>query len=372
MPDHPTVPPGHRLDRRVLPGLDREVSVLGAGCWTLGGPAVNDGVPIGWDEVDDDTAHTALVHAHALGITLFDTADVYGMGRSERRLGRFLREVDRATVVISGKAGHFAGTGPHPYHPRQLRHQLHTTLDNLGTDHLDVLHLHSNDFGPDDRHLDDVLDRLRDFREQGLVRAVGMRAPHAFAEHWALEQPSPDHSGQGADADRAAGARRFLHLFDRVRPDVLTARYNLLSPLYREDDTDIFAFARRHGTGVIVKQALGQGLLLRAHRDDPHRTYGPGDHRSHKARFTPDRLRRLAVRLAPLHDRYGTDPAALAWVALRYALQHAPDSIVLVGFRDSGQIHTTATCLGDPLTDQEITDIRAALRHPDHTERTTA
>ncbi|KOV81844.1 hypothetical protein ADL03_27180 [Nocardia sp. NRRL S-836] len=53
-----------------------------------------------------------------------------------------------------------------------------------------------------------------------------------------------------------------------------------------------------------------------------------------------------------------------ARVALRYALQHAPDSIVLVSFRNPGQIRTDITCLGDPLIDDEITEIRTLL-HPD-------
>jgi aryl-alcohol dehydrogenase-like predicted oxidoreductase len=63
----------HPLERRVLPGLDEEVSALGAGCWTIGGPATNNGVPIGWDDVDEDDAYAGLVQAHELGVTLFDT-----------------------------------------------------------------------------------------------------------------------------------------------------------------------------------------------------------------------------------------------------------------------------------------------------------
>ena len=65
--------------------------------------------------------------------------DVYGLGRSERLLGRLLREVGRDGLIISSKVGYFAGSGPHPYHPDQMRHQLNTTLANLGTDR--VTHL---------------------------------------------------------------------------------------------------------------------------------------------------------------------------------------------------------------------------------------
>ncbi|WP_274522883.1 aldo/keto reductase [Saccharothrix sp. ALI-22-I] len=301
-------------------------------------------------------AYTALVRAHELGITLFDTADVYGLGRSERLLGRLLRHVDRDGLVVSSKVGYFAGTGRHPYHPRQMSHQLATTLDNLGTDHLDVYFLHSTDFGEHDQYLTGVVDLLGEWRDQGLIRAVGMRAPHTFAEQWA------DH-----DEPESTETGRFLRLFHTVRPDVFTARYNLLSPLYSPDQTDIFAFARRHRVGVLIKQALGQGLLIGTHNARDPRRFSDTDHRRGDPRFAPDGLRRLADRLAPLRARYGTSTAALARVALRYALQHAPDSIVLVGFRDPEQIHTDVTCLGDPLTDDEIAQIRATL-HPDTPE----
>jgi hypothetical protein len=61
----------------------------------------------------------------------------------------------------------------------------------------------------------------------------------------------------------AQAVTRWVYLFDQVRPDVVTVRYNLLSPLYTPQETDIFAFARRRHVGVLIKQALGQGLLLR-------------------------------------------------------------------------------------------------------------
>ncbi|MCK2245263.1 MULTISPECIES: aldo/keto reductase [unclassified Crossiella] len=340
------------MQHRLLPGLGRTVSVLGAGCWTVGGPAANNGIPIGWDDVDPDIAYAALRRAHELGITLFDTADVYGLGRSERLLGRLLREIDRDQVIISSKVGYFAGTGAHPYHPRQMCHQLATTLDNLDTDRLDVYFLHSTDFGEHDRYLPGAINLLAAWCEQGLIGAVGMRAPHAFAEEWAA-CPGP----------RQAETARFLHLFDRIRPNVLTARYNLLSPLYRPDETDIFTFARRYQVGVLIKQVLAQGLLLGAHDPDRPRRFSATDHRHTDPRFAPGALRRLADTLAPLRARHGDHPAALARIALRYAMQHAPDSIVLTGFRNPEQIQTNITCLGDPLTDEEITEIRDLL-HP--------
>jgi aryl-alcohol dehydrogenase-like predicted oxidoreductase len=340
------------LERRVLPGLNREVSAIGAGCWTIGGPASNNGVPIGWDDVDPHDAFAALLTADELGVTFYDTADVYGLGRSERLLGRLVREVGRDELVLSSKVGYFAGTGPHPYHPDQMRHQLHTTLTNLGTDHLDVYFFHSTDFGPGDEYLADAVKLIHSWHADGVVGAIGMRAPHVFAEQWA-----------DGDGPHSAETARFLDLFQEVAPDVVQARFNLLSPLYGSGEADIFDFARRHDVGVLIKQALGQGVLLGTHDPDHPPAFSPTDHRSTDPAFTPEALRTAATRLAPLRERFGHNPAALARVALRYALQHAPDSIVLTGFRHAAQIHMNITCLGDPLTDDQLTEIRTVL-HP--------
>ncbi|HEU5475180.1 MAG TPA: aldo/keto reductase [Actinophytocola sp.] len=338
------------LDRRVIAGLDAEVSAIGAGCWTIGGPAVNNGVPIGWDNVDPDLAYAGLVRAYELGITLYDTADVYGLGRSERLLGRLVREVRRDYLVISSKVGYFSGTASHPYHPTQMRNQLATTLDNLGTDHLDMYSFHSLDFGDNDRYLPGAIEFMCGLRDQGVIRAIGIRAPHTFAEQWAT-----------GSRREAAEIRRWLHLFGQIQPDVVTARYNLISPLYAADETDIFRFARGRGVGVLIKQALGEGLLLQSQQSDPPPQFSTSDHRSIDQAFSAARRHNLCARLAPIRARFGDNPTALARLCLRYALQHAPDAAVLVGFRDAAQIHTNATCLGDPLTDDEITEIRALL-----------
>jgi 1-deoxyxylulose-5-phosphate synthase len=339
------------MPHRYVPGLNADVSALGAGCWTMGGTAINGGVPIGWDGVDPDAAYVGLVRAHELGVSLFDTADVYGLGRSERLLGRLLTNVDRAAVVVSSKVGYFAGTARHGYEPAQMCHQFSLTLDNLGTDYLDIYYLHSADFGPDDRYLSGAVEYMAELKAAGLIRAVGMRAPHAFAQEWS--------AGHGPRAETAA---RFLRLFDAVRPDVVTARYNLLSPLYGDGETDIFAFAARHGVGVIVKQILGQGLLLKPDvLEQP--VFSAADHRSRDPDFTEAALAGLSRRLAPLRTRFGMTAPDMARVALRYALQTVPGAPALVGFRNADQIHALITSLGEPLTADELAEIRTAL-HP--------
>src|SRR6476646_8254646 len=96
--------PGFVLQRELGARASTQVSALGLGCWAIGGPWTSNGMPAGWGEVDDDESIRASRQALELGVTLFDTADVYGCDHSERVLGRALAG-RRDDVVIVTKVG---------------------------------------------------------------------------------------------------------------------------------------------------------------------------------------------------------------------------------------------------------------------------
>jgi aryl-alcohol dehydrogenase-like predicted oxidoreductase len=340
------------VQHRRLGSSGLEVSALGVGCWAIGGPAVNLGLPMGWSTADDDAALRGLLRAFELGATLFDTADVYGLGHSERLLGRFLRQAPREQVVVCSKVGYFRGTAANAYQPLHLRHQLEQTLENLGTDYLDVYFLHNFDFGPGDAYLPAAIEQVRGFQAAGLVRAVGMRGPHRLATE-RLSTPKTERGDKHA---------RFREVFALVRPEVLAVRYNLLTP---DPDPggpgDVFAFAARHGAGVLVNKPLGQGLLTGKYEPARPPAFGPGDHRLRKRWFTLKGLAVVHDGLGPLRQRFGARPADLVRVALRYCLQRADHAAVLVGFTTPEQVEMNLTCLGAPLTDDEMAFVAAAM-----------
>lgn len=276
---------------------------------------------------------------------------MYGLGHSERLLGGLLAQVDRERVVVSSKVGYFAGTAAHPYQRRQILRQLETTLDNLNIGYLDLYCLHSIDFGPADRHRDDAIETMQDLRGDGLIRAVGMRAPHEFAQEWAADLHHP----------RAAETARFLHLFDRVQPDVITARHNLLSRPYAATETDIFAFARHHNVGVLMKQVLGQGILLNTHDPANPPAFPPDDHRHADHRFTAPTLHAIRNGLERIRERLDMNSADPAHLALRYALDTSHDAVALIGFRNAHQITGTLVGLGPPLASGDIDEIRRVM-----------
>ncbi|MEV6424729.1 aldo/keto reductase [Streptomyces sp. NPDC051662] len=329
------------------------VHPIGIGCWAIGGPDNNLGLPMGWSTADDDASLRGLETAYSLGANLFDTADVYGHGRSERLIGRLVATVPRDSVVLSSKVGYFTGTAAHAYEPRHMHHQLETTLENLRTDHLDIYFLHNAEFGEDDRYLDGAIDMMRTFRSAGLIKTIGMRGPHRFATE-RVNVPKERREDKHA---------RFRQLFDRVRPDYLAVRFNALTPPPPAGQQDIFAFAAEHDVSVLINKPLAQGLLTGKY--DPARppAFEEGDHRLRKAWFTPGALHIIEEGLRPLHERFGASTADLTHVALHYCLQHADNAAVLVGFTHPEQVTQNLTTPGKPLNREDIAFVRETAGH---------
>jgi methylglyoxal reductase len=335
------------LTRRTLArGLS--VYPVGIGCWAIGGPGTNLGLPMGWSTADDSASLRGLEAAYELGANLFDTADVYGHGRSERLLGHLVRQVVRDSLVISSKVGYFAGTAAHPYLPSAICRQLEATLENLHTDHLDIYFLHNSNFGEDDQYLDGAIEQMRTFQDQGTVKAVGMRGPHRFATD-RLTVPKQQREDKHA---------RFRHLFDRIRPDHLAVRFNALTPPLPPGHQDIFAFAAEHGASILINKPLAQGLLTGKYNLARPPRFGPGDHRLRKAWFTPQALRIIHDGLQPIQNRLGATPAELAPVMISYCLHRASNAAVLVGFTTPQQVRQNLTPPTHPLTDDDLTFIR--------------
>src|ERR1700759_5344989 len=121
------------MEQRVLGKTGRPVSVVGLGTWQLGAD---------WGNVSEDDALTVLRTAVESGVTFFDTADVYGDGRSERVIGRFLAGNAGQGIMGAPKMGSRVEQKPEPYRLENFRAWTDRARVNLGTDRLDLVQLH--------------------------------------------------------------------------------------------------------------------------------------------------------------------------------------------------------------------------------------
>jgi len=339
------------MEFRRLGKTDLMASEVSAGCWAIGGPFVNLGVDGGWSDVPEEDAKAALTKAIEMGVNLFDTADVYGLGKSERMVGWLLRECQntgrkREDLIVVSKTGLFRGCAPHGYHPLQMRHQLEMSLYNLGVDYIDIYFLHHLDFGEHNQYLQGAVDAIQQFKAAGLIRFIGLRGPHHFSFY--------RHSAKAFDAD----VRTFTDLAEMVHPDVITIRYNMFSASYNRPESDIFAWARDRDIGILIYKPLAQGLLIGAYSSDTPPRFEQGDSRRRKSWFRRSALAAIEDRLAYIKRHFGVSSIQeLVHICIQYCLSRDMNACVLVGVENENHA-TEAFSASGRLSDGDIAFIR--------------
>jgi aryl-alcohol dehydrogenase-like predicted oxidoreductase len=148
---------------------------LGLGCWAIGGPFWADAQPLGWGQVNDCESERAIRAGLDLGISLFDTADVYGAGHSETILGKALG-ADRHRVAIATKWGNVFSENSRQLTgtditSKYVREACEASLRRLGTDWIDIYQLHVGDCAIE--LLSDLIAELEGLVAAGKIRFFG-------------------------------------------------------------------------------------------------------------------------------------------------------------------------------------------------------
>ncbi|WP_322937339.1 aldo/keto reductase [Nocardioides bizhenqiangii] len=311
------------MEHRVLGRSGNDVSVVGLGTWQLGAD---------WGEVTEAEALAVLEASVEAGVTFFDTADVYGDGRSEQVIGRFLR--DHGGITVATKMGRRAAQVPESYSLARFREWTDRSRRNLGVDVLDLVQLHC----PPTATIDDdaTYDALDTLVEDGAVAAYGVSVE---------------------TADQALSAI--------ARPGV--ASVQIILNAFRHKPLDaVLPAAAEAGVGIIARVPLASGLL--SGRYDESTVFAPDDHRSYNrdgGAFDVGETfsgvdyaagvtaARAFARLVAEHGPPGATPAqvALAWVA-----QQAGVSTVIPGARNPGQARANAAAGTLPELAPELLD----------------
>ncbi|MEE2779979.1 MAG: aldo/keto reductase, partial [Myxococcota bacterium] len=261
---------------------------------------------------DDERALAALVRSWETGIRHWDTADVYGDGRSEVLMGRAMETVPRDDLFLATKVGWDPGSYDHVYHPALMRERLERSLTNMGTDRVDLYYLHHCRFGPEDRYLAAAIETARSFVQEGKVRYIGL-------SDW--------DSGQ------------VMRCIEAVDPDVVQVYRTVL------DDGFVTSGLRDHvvanDLGSVFFSTLRHGALLGKY--DAPRTFAEGDFRNNVDVFRdPDALRHFARCRSAIGERMGEGTSSVIAALVGSLLQDTPGSCAIVGLRDPGQVDTAA------------------------------
>jgi aryl-alcohol dehydrogenase-like predicted oxidoreductase len=226
------------MEQRLLGRTGRQVSVVGLGTWQLGAD---------WGEVSEDDARAVLEASAEEGVTFYDTADVYGDGRSEQIVGRFAAAHPDAGFTVATKMGRRVDQVPENYTPENFRAWIDRSRTNLGVDRLDLVQLHCPPSATIESEATyDALDALV---EAGSIAAYGVSVETAAQALAAIERP---------------------HLAT-VQIIVNALR---LKPLEQ-----VLPAAEAAGVGIIARVPLASGLLSGTY--DESTTFADDDHRSY-------------------------------------------------------------------------------------------
>ncbi|MBJ2121881.1 aldo/keto reductase [Arthrobacter sp. MSA 4-2] len=299
------------MEQRTLGRTGRPVSVIGLGTWQLGAD---------WGEVQERDALEVLEAAAEAGTTFFDTADVYGDGRSEKTIGAFRRANPALDLVVGTKMGRRVEQDPSQYTLANFRSWVDRSRANLGMDTLDLVQLHCP---PSDVYTTEaVYDALDTLVEEGAVRNYGVSVERADEALAAIER------GNTATVQIILNAFRLKPL-DAVLPA-----------------------ARAAGVGIIARVPLASGLLSGKYSTstvfpaDDHRNYNRSgaafDVGETFSGVDYDTGLAAAQEFAQLLPA-GVEPAqgALAWIIAQEGV-----STVIPGARNAAQARANAAAAG--------------------------
>ncbi len=290
--------------------MNRPVGEVGLGTWQLGA---------GWGNVTEEVAMATLRAAYESGVTVFDTADVYGNGRSERFIGKFLAEMTGAAerLFIASKCGRLPTPGwPHNFSREVIRQHTEDTIKRLGVEALDLQQLHC--VPTEILKRGELLGWLGELQAEGKIRGYGASVESMEEALYCVE-----HSGVSA--------------------------LQIIFNIFRQKPVHtLFAAARAKGVALIVRLPLASGLLTGKMTKDTQ--FERTDHRN----FNRDgKLFNVGETFAGLPFAKGveladavktilsaeaaSDGATMAELALRWCLDFDAVSVVIPGARNPDQ-----------------------------------
>lgn len=307
------------MKKRKLGRQGLEVGVLGLGCM---------GMSESYGAADEVESIATIHRAIELGVTLFDTAEVYGFFGNEELLGRAL-EGRRQQVAIATKFGwriedrKVVGLDSRPEHVRQV---AEASLRRLGTDHIDLFYQHRVD---PEVPIEDTVGAMADLVREGKVRYLGL-------------------SEAGAANIRRAQATHPI--------SALQSEYSLWE---RNLEADILPLIRELGIGLVPFCPLGRGFLAGSARRAEE--YPASDWRSNDPRFQGsnfDANVRAAARVRDLASQKGATPAQ---VALAWLLHKGEDIVPIPGTKRRSYLEENLAAEELPLNAEEIVSLEEAL-----------
>jgi aryl-alcohol dehydrogenase-like predicted oxidoreductase len=315
------------MEYRTLGSTGIRVSEVGFGAWAIGGAMEVAGFPVGWPNTSDEDSLAAIRRARDLGVNFFDTADIYGHGRSESLLGLVLSR-KRSDAVIATKVGNVktsAGEHLKDFSKQHIFYAIDGSLKRLRTDYVDLYQVHNP--------------TIAEMRREEIQEAMEMLQSLGKIRYWGTSVTLPQ---DGVEIIR----NRWGY--------TLQVLYNILNQAPAEE---LLPLAMEHGFGIIARVPLASGLLTGKFRLDT--TFPANDVRQNF--LTPRRLEEAIQKVDEVRGLVGGAARTLGEAALRFVLANDAVSTVIPGARNVHQVESNVAASGQKLPPEIVARLRERL-----------
>ncbi|MFG2244242.1 aldo/keto reductase [Spirillospora sp. NPDC048823] len=287
------------------------------------------GLTIAYGPADEQEGIAAIRRAYELGVTFFDTAELYGLGTGSNEIlvGRAVKDF-RDEVVLATKFGFDLSSGRISgldSRPDNIRKVADNSLRYLDVDHIDVLYQHRVD---PDVPIDDVAGTVKELIEAGKVKYFGL-------------------SEAGPQTIRRAHA---------VQPvSVLQTEYSL----FERDVEQLFSVLRELGIGFVSYSPLGRGFITGTAK--PAGSYDPTDMRNHDPRWQPGNFEKNLAAVERLAELAAAKDATVSQLALAWVLAQGEDIVPIPGTRSPERVEENTAAAELTLSEADLDAIAAIL-----------
>jgi aryl-alcohol dehydrogenase-like predicted oxidoreductase len=316
------------METRRLGNSDMDITPIGVGAWAMGG----GGWEFGWGPQQDDDSLAAIYEAFDRGINWIDTAAVYGLGHSERVVGRALKGWTKRPFVFTkcSMVWNEHGEIDNSLKARSIRREAEDSLRRLDIDVIDLYQVH---WPNPDADIEEGWTEMARLKDEGKVRYIGV-------SNFSVRQ---------------------MKRAQKIAP--ITSLQPPYSLLAREAEDEILPYALRSNIGVIVYSPMYSGLLSGAMTRARIEQFAADDWRRRNPNFQEpflSRNLRLVQLLREIGDRYGRTPGevAIAWTLHNFAVTAA-----IVGVRTREQVRGIIGAGEFRLDTFEAAQIDLALRN---------
>ncbi len=318
--------------RKIILGRTKvSVSAISLGTWSYGGENKIGRKSVGWGNQHESDSKSALRKAWEKEINHWDTADVYGEGKSEKIIGEMWKTIPRESIFLATKVGWDMGPFSHWYHPKHIKHKIETSLKNLNTDYIDLMYLHHCNFGKQNEYFDDALETLKNFQAQGKIRFIGL-------SDWSND--------------------RIIKYLNACDPDVVQPYRNIMDNTY--EDSGLKKIINKNNLGVCFFSPLKHGLLTGKYKAPTN--FKDGDHRSGIKDFQNLKtIKNILINCDELKKKFSHHEHPIMYGVVNSLFFDSPTGCVLLGQRNVNQVNI-ASSLGDILSEQETNWVKSLFK----------